>query len=462
MEECNICAEKFNFSNRKQVNCLYCKFEACRKCCQSYILNKELSVCMNVNKDSNGEFICQKPWNRKFMTENFPNTWIKNEWTKMTKKVGFEKEKALLPATMPEILRKREEEKKHKEIEDIHKEIQKLYKKQQELRTAMYNDRYGAVTQRQENQFKGRKCADETCRGYLSSQWKCGVCDMWTCSQCHKLKGLQRDSQHICNPDDIATANLLNRDTKNCPSCSTPIFKISGCDQMWCTECHTAFSWRTGAIQTRVIHNPHYFEWQRRNNNGNIPRNPGDVECGRELYDSRALLSIREIIRSLNISQLKEYEHQIENIIRGTIHLDRVDSLRFHTNQQRDNIDIRIQYLENQIAEKDFCSLILRREKASEKKQDIYNVIRLIVTANTDIIYRLESEIKNVNTDRTIDKEIIKDNIISVCEKHINEVKHITDYCNNLLREHRKTYGCKIYRLNFHLHEHGAWHHVLT
>ena len=127
MEECNICAEKFNFSNRRPIRCLYCNFEACRKCCQSYILNKELSVCMNVNKGSNGEFICQKPWNRKFMAENFPNTWIKNEWTNMTKKVEFEKEKALLPATMPELLKKKEEDKIHKEIENIHKEIEKLY-----------------------------------------------------------------------------------------------------------------------------------------------------------------------------------------------------------------------------------------------------------------------------------------------------------------------------------------------
>ena len=95
-----------------------------------------------------------------------------------------------------------------------------------------------------------------------------------------------------------------------------------------------------------------------------------------------------------------------------------------------------------------------------KKKQDINNVIRLIITTNTDIIYRLESEIKNV--DLSIDKEIIKNNVIDICEKHINEVKNITDYCNNLFVEHRKTYGCKIYRLNFHLHEHGAWHYVLT
>ena len=34
---------------------------------------------MNVSKKPDGDFICQKPWNRKFMTDNFPNTWIKND-----------------------------------------------------------------------------------------------------------------------------------------------------------------------------------------------------------------------------------------------------------------------------------------------------------------------------------------------------------------------------------------------
>jgi hypothetical protein len=391
------------------------------------------------------------------MIDNFPGTWIKNQWTTMTKKVGFEKEKALLPATMPELSRKREENRKQMEWEKLQRIITKLQKKQREIRAS--ND--SSNTTEQDKQFKGRKCADENCRGYLSSQWKCGVCDMWSCPQCHKLKGLHRDSPHVCNPDDVATAELLNRDTKACPSCSTPIFKISGCDQMWCTECHTAFSWRTGVIQTNGIHNPHYFAWRRDTNNGEVPRTPGDVDCGRDLSDSRALLSIRGLIRALNDNDLKTCEKQIENMIRGTIHLQRVNSTRFRTYQTVNNMDIRIQYLEKKINEANFCGLILRRKKAFEKKQDIYNVIQLAITANTDIAYRFETELKNIDTSSSVDRLTIKENVIDICKRHIDEVINITDYCNNLLKEHHKTYGCKKYSLNFHIDDTNNWYHVL-
>jgi hypothetical protein len=59
------------------------------------------------------------------------------------------------------------------------------------------------------------------------------------------------------------------------------IFKTEGCDQMWCVSCKTAFSWRSGNILNGPIHNPEYYDFQRRQQaNGNIPRQPGDVLCG--------------------------------------------------------------------------------------------------------------------------------------------------------------------------------------
>jgi len=142
-----------------------------------------------------------------------------------------------------------------------------------------------------------RACPIESCRGFLSTQWKCGICGIHTCSKCHVPKNDQKNGpsgssgpsdtsnqdaeeqqdNHVCNPDDVATADLLDQDTRPCPQCGTGIFKIDGCDQMWCIECHCAFSWITGAIATGHVHNPHYFEYQRRT--GNAQRNILDLPC---------------------------------------------------------------------------------------------------------------------------------------------------------------------------------------
>ena len=52
---------------------------------------------------------------------------------------------------------------------------------------------------------------------------------------------------------------------------------------MFCTACNDcAFDWVTGRIET-VIHNPHYYEFQRQRNAGQAPRVAGDILCGREI-----------------------------------------------------------------------------------------------------------------------------------------------------------------------------------
>jgi hypothetical protein len=124
-------------------------------------------------------------------------------------------------------------------------------------------------------------CPRAECRGRVSSGYKCGLCYHFFCPQCHWDKGLVRDVEHECAQDDIDTVRMLRENTRNCPKCKMGIFKTEGCDQMWCVSCKTAFSWRSGNILNGPIHNPEYYDFQRRQQaNGNIPRQPGDVLCG--------------------------------------------------------------------------------------------------------------------------------------------------------------------------------------
>ena len=61
MANCNICCEKLNKSNRKEIICVFCNFSTCRTCFQKYISEiLEDPNCMN----------CKKIFNRTFINDN--------------------------------------------------------------------------------------------------------------------------------------------------------------------------------------------------------------------------------------------------------------------------------------------------------------------------------------------------------------------------------------------------------
>ena len=235
-DSCLICAEDFNRTKHAPISCQYCSFTACSTCCQRYMLDQEANVCMNKSKKADNTFICQKEWTRKFVVDNFPKTWVNNTWKDMNAKVGVEREKALFPATMGIIEERKAKDKIKQQLNNINSEIKRLRRNKHNFEIMLRN---GGDVVASKSVSIGRKCPDSECRGYLSTQWKCGVCEKWACSECHVIKGIRRDSEHTCDPDTRATAQLLAKDTKPCPKCHTPIHKIEGCDQMWCTQCQT-------------------------------------------------------------------------------------------------------------------------------------------------------------------------------------------------------------------------------
>ena len=458
--ECLICAEAFNHTKHTKVSCPSCSFAACRTCCQHYILDQDASVCMNKGKNPDGSYICQKEWSRKFVTDHFPRTWVNNQWKQMNQKVGVEREKALLPATMSVVEQRKEVQLMEIEIIAIDRQIRNLNQRKWNLRQQI---QAGGSVVTVQAAARGRACPDTECRGYLSTQWKCGLCDKWTCPDCHEIKGGSRDTEHTCDPDTKATAQLLARDTKSCPKCAIPIHKIEGCDQMWCPECHTAFSWRRGTIETR-IHNPHYYEWLRNNNGGAAPRNAGDVECGRDLTDHRVSNMFEELRKSL-YTEHKSLPVEIENIktkiltvIRNTIHLSDVQSTRFQTNNVVDNLQLRVGYLEGEMDEKRFASRVHTADKAFQKKRDISDVIQLQVQGVTDIVYRMIDALKYPGgrsdpwPDRAAREKFLwfqgeLSTIYSNISSLYDEFVALTVYSNSILSEHSVTYNSKRYTI---------------
>lgn len=446
---CSICVENYNRSIRAPIKCEYCDFTACRKCCCTFILSETEPKCMNTVS-------CNRAWTRQFMNAKMTKSFMNNELKKHREQLLYDSERALLPATQPYVEHQIQIEKMDDEINDLQKLLSQLkdtiYVKQRERLRFIHNyHNTGDLDASQRSTFI-RACPDNNCRGFLSTQWKCGICEKWTCSQCYVIKGRERDDEtHICDAGDIETAALILRETKSCPNCGMGIFKIEGCDQMFCTECHTAFNWRTGKIQTNNIHNPHYFEWLRRTGGDTNALGPagednrnGEGACNDRnhlRFNHHICTMVRSIINRkyrANVPEnIKTLLDHFDTVVRRNIHLQEVE-LNFYNDGAdhiRYNQDLRVKYLRNQIDENQFKILLQRRDKKRQKNREIYNILQMVFNATVDIIFRIYDPIRN-----TTDWD---ENVFTP----LNEIEALTDYANECLEDVSKTYDgrCKTF-----------------
>jgi hypothetical protein len=364
---------------------------------------------------------CRKGWTREILVSNFTQKFMSKTYKERREDLLLEREKSLMPATQPyveiekkiraltnEIVRvkvamEKANEKwarvgnrplaliavennlttefdaaivRHKDAQEMRKQVSNLTIDLQHLewhQTQLMNWLHGGQVELEKRVFV-RACPVADCRGFLSTAWKCGMCDNWTCPECHEVKGKDKDAPHTCDPNNVATAQLLARDSRHCPKCASLIFKIDGCDQMWCTQCHTAFSWRTGRVETNGVHNPHYYDYMR--THGGLPRNPGDVPCG-GFPDWVA------------VARLVQRTHIFWNIVAGAHrshgHCQWALVPRYNVNLNHDNRDLRIKFMIGDFGEDEFKKKIQQREKARQRKTDIRQVIEMYMAVLTDL-----------------------------------------------------------------------------
>ncbi len=279
---CAVCLDDTNKSTRFPTECPYCHTVVCRTCLQIYLLNDINDTPRCVNND------CGHGWEREFLDDSLTRTFRLFTFKEHREKVLIDREKSRLPATQAQAADYKQAKdvlrSTNKELAELHVKMTKLKQKMTHVENVRANAHtvihtYGRTPLRTEaeNQVVTteaapkkeraefvRPCPAPDCKGFLSTAWKCGMCDQYTCPHCHDLKGLNRDVEHTCDPDKVATAALIERESRGCPKCGARICKIEGCDQMWCTNCNTGFNWRTGKIADGPIHNPHYFEYLRR------------------------------------------------------------------------------------------------------------------------------------------------------------------------------------------------------
>ena len=267
-------------------------------------------------------------------------------------------------------------------LEAIHAERARLKRRIHELERAAYDVNRRGMPPLEERRAFTHKCPRDGCRGFLSSAWKCTVCEHYICSECNESKGLQRDADHVCDEGKRQTMQLIRADTKKCSGCGEFIQKVDGCDQMWCPRCGTAWSWRTGAKINGNIHNPHFYEYQRRRG-GVLGRELADVPCG-GMPTQRELFSALRARRGAAITEA--VERRTLQLHRLVLHIDDVERGRYNAAPNEPlNRQMRVQFILNEITEDEFKRALQKQEKAQEKKYSISQVLSMFVDTISDL-----------------------------------------------------------------------------
>lgn len=427
-QSCFVCCELFNKSNRKQVNCPNnnCDFLVCKTCVREYLLSQKDPHCMN----------CKQGWNEQFIISQTNKSFFNTEYKKTRKQFLLESEISKIPGTMEKAENYKlinEETSAIKEVDskirELNKELNKLKENKRSKQIKRFNLIHG--TNKEKKQFI-MPCPHNECRGFLSSQYKCEICKLYTCPTCHEIIGYNKTDHHACNESSVKSAELIKKDTKPCPNCGIRIFKISGCDQMWCTECEVTFSWNSGSVLTNVhVHNPHFYERQRQINKGVIPREPGDVVCG-------GLCSYYQL-RTFIISWLSDNEvkNKVSEWHRFIGHITNIDLLNTRQKLQflNNNEHLRVRYIVGEISKEELSKTLLKNDAIRKKIVEFVNIFELLSVVGIESFAFLV----NQNLREKSSNEIVK-----IIDKQYNHYIDLIQYCNDQFKIISVNHSCLV------------------
>lgn len=588
-EQCPCCIENYTSILRKKAVCKYCKADSCSKCIERYLLQGINDAhCMN----------CRVNYNDETLREICTMTYIQQVYFKHRQQVLLSREKANLPGLQEAALEERDKREREVKVAEMRLEfanMEGILSKKKDRYYDVYNDYYSKLSlksdvtelkkqlqeinndidnytqqihnfkikiydtryppridatgnklepDKEERKKFIRRCARDNCQGYLSSAWKCGLCEYYTCNKCFVPRSKKQDDTHECKQEDIDTAELIKKDSKPCPNCGEFIMKSSGCfakdtpilmwggstkmsqnicigdelvgddgtkrtvldtttgvdtmyevkqnsamtyvvnskhtlvlrfnsnsdkntdiydklkrfktddsnyhilvdeyillddnikellvgykvhpyttshiqlsviglgeyygwkvdnnsrfllsdttilkncSQMWCISCKTPWDWNTGKIEHGgMIHNPHYYEWMRRNGNADAIRNPADVPCG-GYPNALELRRIPRTVRSNLSNNFYEFHRicqEIQDISQRT-YRSHIDNTTTST--------INVRFLLNDYDEEHWGQLLAKNERKRKRDREVQEIFGAFRMVAVELLNRIQNYVK--------------------------------------------------------------------
>jgi hypothetical protein len=308
------------------------------------------------------------------------------------------------------------------------------------------------------------RCTTEKCSGYFTHDnhkhkniGECKICRNISCVNCLvKLDDESKHSQHTCDPDLVSTVKLIKESTVPCPECKTNIFKIQGCDQMFCTSCNTAFDWKTGEKVTGRIHNPHYFQYlqqQNKNKANRAPQQPQEPnECDQGVLPDYLITKIYEWTNFAAHTYNKQKEDGIINTfwyIVVDFHRNQMD----RSTQRNRNVvtryrNSRVNYLSGMITKDQWRRKLKYDSQHDNWYQELFQLFEAVVLIAHNIYTNLADQIDEILTKMSViqpNNEIRDCKIKGAIDNTVEAIFDLIKYYNEHRRIINVDYGTTSY-----------------
>jgi len=473
MNYCLICCdEKNNF-----YTCNSCKFTNCIDCHKTYLLG----VTQDAHCLAAG---CRVVIPYDIFLSKFGEKWIFGKYKEHRHKILWDREMAQMPATIDIAAQQRRINAKEAEknvikermremesemfdsktlasryillnenLKGLRKECrrieQEIYALQNEFR--IMNGEYGNSKKLEKKKYIYKyRCPAESCKGYLGEDNKCALCESDICMNCYSKK---ENNGHKCNPEKVESFKAIKKEAKPCPSCGEFISKISGCDQMFCTSCGSAFSWESGEIEKGIIHNPHahaFFqnnpeamEQYRRNRGGGGQAAAGAAanQCREHLpenlffyhlkngFYSKIVINDDDDYKEFSGQNFKDklwhYHRYIAEFRQYRYrNLSRYITTPVNTNNQ----DLRIKYLNNDYDDRKLNIYLHKRDKAEYFNKQIFKMLVATFEIAEFMFWAFYDEMNESSNEQIIKSGIIHKyfrllyNLIKDTNKNVREL----------------------------------------
>ena len=240
---------------------------------------------------------------------------------------------------------------------------------------------------------------------------------------------------------------------------------------MWCPECHKAFSWKTGIVDTGVVHNPHFYQHQQQlaaaanangtadanaiangaqNANANgantnalarqcVEGNNGNL-CAwytfnqliiGKLYENLNIPADNEFVKQNNIQSTKEIRDLLTELHRSLTHIINVTAqeLRTKVRTLSDHEEMRVKYILKRCDKDELANHIYRCDTLRQKSTETLHVLELFSVVGTEMFQRLiTSPYRNIQ-------------FLALVLDQFSQLDKLRVYCNKQLATVSATYN---------------------